>query len=454
MMRRVLMVGVVLLFLFTVSRSQGKTIIVDDDGGRWADYTLVNSSEDDIVRIYDGIYSELIIINQSVTLVGNGTNTIWRGNGSNTLISIHVNGSNSSISGINVTNANTGIYISALNVTVSDIIFSENSAAITVYNYGWITVNNCTITNNNIIGVHLINHTYSVISGCRFLSGKMGIVIHDCGEIRIENNTIESSSDYGIWIYRSWNNTVIRNNLLNNYCGIRIDMSSYNQILYNNITGSKDYGVIIDAIRYPGYPKSQGNYVYWNNITDNGFGDSQAYDSQINTWHNEMKGNRWSDYQGCDLDGDGVGESPYYINGCGNATDRYPLTDNVGILEVSIGVSANPTIEGSLLTIFVKINQSFRWEDGNITLYYGDVKMDNVTMVLNGTVILQFELETEYDGEFNLRVVVESGLTIERQITISVINRRTNGSTDIPNIGYVLLAVTTVLLATYRRRTF
>jgi hypothetical protein len=40
-------------------------------------------------------------------------------------------------------------------------------------------------------------------------------------------------------------------------------------------------------------------------------------------WNNSCEGNYWSDYNGTDLDGDGIGDTPYIINS--NNQDNYPL---------------------------------------------------------------------------------------------------------------------------------
>jgi hypothetical protein len=43
----------------------------------------------------------------------------------------------------------------------------------------------------------------------------------------------------------------------------------------------------------------------------------------INSWDKDNKGNYWSNYNGTDVDGDGIGDSPYIIDM--NNQDNYPL---------------------------------------------------------------------------------------------------------------------------------
>ena len=52
---------------------------------------------------------------------------------------------------------------------------------------------------------------------------------------------------------------------------------------------------------------------------------STAYGSYGNVWDNGAQGNFWSNYEGADLNWDGIGESPYVIDA--NNVDRYPLME-------------------------------------------------------------------------------------------------------------------------------
>ena len=70
----VLVAGIV--FILLSETSEGKTIIVDDDGGQ--DYTTIQDAidaaeEGDIIKVYNGTYKEDVIVNKTVTLIGNGS---------------------------------------------------------------------------------------------------------------------------------------------------------------------------------------------------------------------------------------------------------------------------------------------------------------------------------------------------------------------------------------------
>jgi len=66
---------------------------------------------------------------------------------------------------------------------------------------------------------------------------------------------------------------------------------------------------------------SNNNIIYHNSFKDN---IKQVYShSSTNVWDNGCQGNYWSDYNGTDSNGDGIGDTPYIIDA--NNQDNYPL---------------------------------------------------------------------------------------------------------------------------------
>jgi len=102
--------------------------------------------------------------------------------------------------------------------------------------------------------------------------------------------------------------------------GIQIGLSdtaihlagSSGNVLRGNVIAESRYGVVMGA-------NSRDNRVVGNAFLDNGM---NAYDPfRWNAWFEPSRGNYWSDYDGADQDGDGIGDVPYY-----RVYDRYPLT--------------------------------------------------------------------------------------------------------------------------------
>jgi parallel beta-helix repeat protein len=197
-----------------------------------------------------------------------------------------------------------------------------------------IIVENLTLTNNNE-GVLFAYSTNSRVENTNAIGNYFGIRLH-----RSSNNTItnsEFSTNYhGIFLYYASNNVpstinndIISNNVSSNEHGITIwDYAKDNSITFNNISHN-EVGI------YARYSAGV-NYVYLNNIlynTDNARADSAniVYNSpeEITYTHNgttytNYLGNYWSDYNGSDADGDGIGDSPYSIDG---DSDDYPLME-------------------------------------------------------------------------------------------------------------------------------
>ena len=59
---------------------------------------------------------------------------------------------------------------------------------------------------------------------------------------------------------------------------------------------------------------SSGNIFYHNNVIDNRWAQVVLYASPDNRWDNGCEGNYWSDYEGDDDNGDGIGDTPYIIS--------------------------------------------------------------------------------------------------------------------------------------------
>ncbi len=90
-------------------------------------------------------------------------------------------------------------------------------------------------------------------------------------------------------------------------------LDSAKNVLTGNVVAESRYGVVMGA-------NSRGNCIIGNTFLDNGM---SAYDPyQWNTWFEPCRGNYWSDYDGGDHNGDGIGDVAYR-----RVDDRYPLID-------------------------------------------------------------------------------------------------------------------------------
>ena len=71
--------------------------------------------------------------------------------------------------------------------------------------------------------------------------------------------------------------------------------------------------------------ESSGNLLYHSNFLADTGPVTLSFDeaSLNNTWDNGCEGNFWSDYNGTDIGGDGIGDIAYVVDE--NNTDFYPL---------------------------------------------------------------------------------------------------------------------------------
>lgn len=271
---------IVLVCLGIVTSSNAASIIVDDDGGAWADYTSIqeainNSSNGTSIFVYEGIYSENLKVNKSCILIGNGSNKSII-NGSSDDYIIHVIHDDVTITGFTIVNGSgpnqAGIYVQYIdNVTISQSILSDNTYGILLTSTSHINISNNQILNNSYAGCGLINTNHVIITNNTVANNVDigGIYLRNLGQNttitnnvilnnsgtgiimqiasannRVFNNTIYRNGGHGIQFFdRAYNNTIYSNRIYNNDdAGIYCVKSSYNQ-LYNNTVWNNTYGI-------------------------------------------------------------------------------------------------------------------------------------------------------------------------------------------------------------------
>jgi len=128
---------------------------------------------------------------------------------------------------------------------------------------------------------------------------------------------VRDVSGVGIEIRNSDNNVIRRSIVRDFNVGIVIELSDDNTIKNNTIFDNPEYGVMCI--------NSSGNLICDNNLAGYWNHSSGGYDDTGNNrWNSTVSGNYWSDYTGIDDDLDGLGDTPYPIDGPGNATDNKP----------------------------------------------------------------------------------------------------------------------------------
>jgi parallel beta-helix repeat protein len=261
----------VIILLFSLSAIPSNGFIVEKkpfivfNSRSYIQDLINNASDGDTIYIPSGIYYENIIINKSISLVGEDkNNTIIDGGGSGVII------------------------INFDEVTVSDFTIqnsgndSWNEAGIKIYSNHTIIIDN--IISNNGDGIHLDSSISNIITDNIILNNRNSIYLEDSSNTNINGNNALNNL-YGIYLESSSNNNIINgNNALNNFCGISISSSSNNIIMGNNVSNNT-YGISLFA--------SSNNIIMGNNASNNFGGISFSSSKNNNITGNNASNNTY-----------------------------------------------------------------------------------------------------------------------------------------------------------------
>jgi parallel beta-helix repeat protein len=205
----------------------------------------------------------------------------------------------------------------------------------------------------------------------------------------ITNNT------RGIHLIFSSNNTISENNMTNNGFGIFLEDSVNNTILRNNI--AKNYDGICLSYHFW---NTTGNIIYHNNFINNTQQvDITAWPSYPDFWDNGVEGNYWSNYTAVDVNGDGIGDTPYDIDE--NNTDRYPLMAPISVFDAGVwnGIAYNANVVSNSTVSDFQLNVAEKTVSFNVSgveytagfcrvtipnIVVQDLWQGNYTILLNG----------------------------------------------------------------------
>ncbi len=397
--------GLIGFFIFeriiNIENVSAKNIIIVDCNGN-GNYTTIqdainNASNGDTIYVWSGIYYENIIINKSLTLIGNGTEfTTINGSGLNDVVFISSNWVN--VSGFTFTgsgkqstdsNKDAGIQLDHVeNVTIKNNNCSNNVCGIFSYYTNSNTILNNTCNLNSNCGMEFQYSFFNLIinNSCKFNTW-VGVYLYwDCNNNTVMNNNCTKNNG-GIGLEDSDMNIINNNTCKKNKRGLVLLHSDNNTIYENMILNNTVYGI---ELQY----NCKKNYFFHNKFTSNKIQGSDDNKGN-NIWNNSnQEGNYWSDYTGKDtgnkvyswdttgkhlIAGDGIGDTkvPHL------ELDYYPFLNPLGWLRPGIPILKDP---GEVDT------------DGNYTLSW-NVTARTIRYVLEENNNTNFESPTElYNG--------------------------------------------------------
>lgn len=244
---------------------------------------------------------------------------------------------------------NSNVYFKIENCTVYNSGSEINDAGIELGSVSNGFLINNDASNHDNFGIYLAGSNNNTVTGNIATNNDNGIVLGNSHNNTLSGNIATGNTFwYGIELAYCRNNTVLGNNATNNLNGIVLFYSLNNTISGNIVNSNTNIGIYLHDSHYntvtlnmmenngfndlgggsglyigAGGDTSHGNSIYLNCFINN---HENAFDDGVNYWDNGIKGNYWSNYNGSDPDGNGIGNIPYIISGSAGSQDNFPLT--------------------------------------------------------------------------------------------------------------------------------
>ncbi len=241
-------------------------------------YTTIQEAIDaanpgDTIFVYNGIYLENIVINKTLSLVGESRDTTTIDGGSLASV-VNVTADWVNISGFRIFNGSydygdAGIELFQANnshITKNNLTFNSDGVNIQYSNN--ITIANNSFMSNYFYGIHLYYSRDNSIVDNVHLYDWAGLSIYDSSNNTVSRNTHQCTDviitgGSAIDILISDNNTIKGNTALKCSAGIHLEYSHHN-ILDNNNASSNNYGILLT--------KSKSSVIINNTVSSNFYG--------------------------------------------------------------------------------------------------------------------------------------------------------------------------------------
>ncbi|MEW5798690.1 MAG: nitrous oxide reductase family maturation protein NosD [Bacteroidota bacterium] len=317
----------------------------------------------DTLMVEEGVYQGNVHLTKSLSLLGRGT-TIIHGDGVGSIITILadsciIRGLTIEHCGTMLVNEDAGILVKSSYNTIE-----QNSLRDILFGIYLLQSNGNTIANNTIEGrrhleqgergggIHLWNSHWNILSGNVISWTRDGFYIQNANHTLIKENDVHSLR-YGVHYMYADSNIFLRNNFHDNVAGAAI-MYSRGIVMKHNLfvrnRGFASYGILFQDCHFAAADSNviADNVVgiFMESSTDNFFRTNiiaqndaalQMFQNSINNtftennfidnlnlltivgkrteshWSFHGKGNYWSNYDGYDVDVNGIGDVPMKI---------------------------------------------------------------------------------------------------------------------------------------------
>jgi len=248
----VLAFGFLLLLVLDSDLSQGKEMVVDANGN--GDHTTIqdainNAADGDTIYVWAGNYQETIIVNRTVTIIGNDSaNTTIDGGGVGDVVNITadwVNMSGFAVKESGLTSwTDAGIEVRGDSCHISKVNSSGNQNGIILLEAEGTTIDNSTLNSNQEEGVIVDSSGRTVIEECMVKYNSDGVGIYEAGNVTVRRNNISSNDESGIWAWPGNGLVIVDNQIHDNTgdtddAGIYLAESDENTVRNNTLTGNR-----------------------------------------------------------------------------------------------------------------------------------------------------------------------------------------------------------------------
>jgi len=248
-------------------------------------------------------------------------------------------------------------------ISITGSVVHDKGIGIKIENSLNTTVSGNDISDQITTGIDLVSAVDTVISGNTFNNNNYGIgctpyelprgavvgtsvvsnnftgndcAVNVCGGMNIRNNFFDSN-EVGIMFSGYSGNTVTENVFSHNKNGLYFSDSSGNSIYLNNFLENEhqvtDAGVNSTLTQPAKVSFPSGSMQLMASNVD-GVNFLPPPPPSRNQYDNGSRGNYWIDYTGSDSNGDGIGDTAYYLYE--NNQDRYPLLNPLAIQPVQV----------------------------------------------------------------------------------------------------------------------
>ena len=253
-------------------------------------------------------------------------------------------------------------------ISDSTIRYVRTTASIYLYGSSYNHISHCIVRDSpgpESYGIALTySSNYNLVEDCLVQNASLyyGIAIF----YSANNNTIKdcqslhAPSGQGCYVREASGN--VYDNCTSSYnaqWGFRVRIATGNKIVNCNAA--------YNAVGIYAHETSHGNMFFYNNLFGNT--QSQAYDDNVNTWDDGTHGNYYSDYNGNDTNGDGIGDTPYAIPG-GSNLDHYPKMMPYPNLPPVVAFSWTPIAPNINQTVQFDSSASYDPDDSIATWYW------------------------------------------------------------------------------------